>query len=45
MGDVSQEVEDYLATLRKRKEVPVGMIPIVLLIIGAFLVWTFVLKK
>jgi paraquat-inducible protein B len=44
MGDVSQEVEAYLATLRKKREVP-AVLPILILIIGAFLVWTFVLKK
>jgi paraquat-inducible protein B len=45
MGDLSQEVEAYLATVRKKREVPSMLIPLVILIIGAFLVWTFVLKK
>jgi hypothetical protein len=44
MGELLEEVEQYLKTVRK-KEAPSMLIPLVILIIGAFLVWTFVLKK
>jgi hypothetical protein len=44
MGDLLEEVEQFLSDCRKPKGVA-PVIPIVILIIAAFLVWTYVLKK